>query len=124
MAFQYFDYKYETDSGVILMIRMASASKLAIAANVEPTGELDVPLRVKGSATEREAGLKPRTIVGYRLSGTGDAQKTYYTRIPKLTKDSAIPLNATFSFNGHQWAVAKIDAEEPDTFKGVPAASS
>ena len=120
MALQFYDYKYETDSGAILMVRMSQQAAGAIASNTPPSGTLDVPLRVKQSATRSEAGLSPRTIVGIRTSGTGESLKTYYTYIPKLTPASTVALESTFTFNGNTWAVARIDAEIPDTFKPAP----
>lgn len=120
MALQFYDYKYESKDGVILMVRMSQQAAAAVSANTEPSGALDVPLRVKQSASAREAGLSIRKIVGLRTTGTGEALKTFYTEIPKLTEASVVNLGDTFSFNGHTWSVARIDPEIPDTFKPAP----
>ena len=124
MALQFYDYKYETKGGVVLMVRMSQQAASALSANTEPAGALDAPLRVKQSATSKEAGLSIRKIVGFRTTGTGEALKTFYTEIPKLTEASVINLGDTFSFNGHTWAVARIDPEIPDTFKPAPSVAT
>lgn len=103
--------KYESDNETIHGI-LLEPSRLA-KAGTPPSGEIDSPIKVKISKSNKEFGLRPR---GVRLSQTlGTAPNTFkkYAFLPVLTvtafNSSTFALGATIEIDSVNWTVvAKV----------------
>jgi hypothetical protein len=93
--------KYEADSGSIHRIRLGKGNA-AVTANTEPTGAVDSNIRVKVSKSNREFGLRPRTVGLTRVvtAGSGATELT-------VTKRSSLPVLTATVFDSTPFAIGQ-----------------
>jgi hypothetical protein len=111
--------KYESDAGSVHVIRL-SPIKAAIDGNTEPDGDVDSPIKVKISKSNREFGIRPRGVrISIERSATeGETTVTRVDRafIPILSKtvfesDSFAP-QSTITYKEEEWKVAEKIGED------------
>lgn len=124
MARVFADYKYETDAGLVLFTRMSIAAKNAIAANVEPAGNVDLNVRVSAGAGGRENGIRSRRIILTRSVGAGADETVFTSQLVKLTPGSNIAVGSDVNIGGVMWKVASIQAEQVDTPRFIGGAAA
>lgn len=107
-------YKYETDSGAIVRIRL-SPEKKAVGGN-EPAGTIsDNRIRVAATGSRRQFNtIIARARVYTRSEATAGGLKAIQTvRIPIMLKsdfDGVTPL--TINYKGKDWTFSNLDAED------------
>jgi hypothetical protein len=106
--------KYQANDGSIHGIRM-SAARLA-KAGAAPSGDIDSPINVKVSKSNREIGLRPRGVRMTRPLNPSETDKIYYTFLPVLTA-TALAANgfnegATVQVGSVDWKVLKRVEED------------
>lgn len=80
-------YKYQTDAGTIVRLRMDTAKK-AVADNDEPAGAVDDPkvfAVVSDAGRRRKISLAPRGVIFSRVGTGADLNKVFRIFIPCLT---------------------------------------
>lgn len=97
-------YKYETDAGTIVRLRMDTAKK-AIASNTEPAGTVDdakIFAVVADAGRRRKISLAPRGCVFSRTGTGADLNKVFRVFIPCLTPaaQTAISALASITYKG------------------------
>jgi hypothetical protein len=110
----YTNTKYEADDGSIHAIRLRAAT--AAVAGAAPTGAVDSDIKVKVTKTNREFGIRPRSITISQTKGEGEDTFKIYATIPILTETAfdaaANQLGATVNYNGETWTVVSRNAED------------
>lgn len=99
-------YKYETDAGTVVRLRMDTAKK--IAANAEPAGGVDdakIFAIVSDAGRRRKASLAPRGAWFSRVGTGADLNKVFRVFIPALTQASltAIAALASVTYKGNTY---------------------
>jgi len=111
--------KYEADSGSIHRIRLGKFNA-AVTSNTEPTAVVNSNIRVKISKSNREFGLRPRTIGLTRVveaqSGDLEFAVTYRARLPVLTQtvfdSTPFAIGQTITINSIVWTIASKNPED------------
>lgn len=106
-------YKYESDLGIVLLVRM-TPERFA-AAGDEPTADA-IEAYVKTSKGSREFGVKPRGVKIYREVGTAPNTFKKYSFLPVLTATSYgsddYAKDATLVIDGVTWTVVSRKDED------------
>jgi len=111
--------KYEADSGSIHRIRLGKFNA-AVTSNTEPTAVVNSNIRVKISKSNREFGLRPRTIGLTRVvtAGSGETELTVTKRasLPVLTPavyvSTTFAIGQTITINAVVWTIASKNPED------------
>lgn len=106
--------KYEADDGTIHAIRLRPET-VAIA-GAAPGGAVDSSIKVKVTKSNREFGIRPRSITISQTKGTDPDTFKVYATIPILTEAAfaAAPaqLGAEVTYDGDTWTVVSRNAED------------
>lgn len=107
-------YKYETDSGVIMLTRLETAS--VTFAGTPPAGDVDLDASAVQSNSRRTGGVKPRFATLVREVGTAPNVFNKYKRVALLTPARATAVTAligtTVTIGGNEWQILSVSAEE------------
>lgn len=109
----YADFKYETDPGIVCLVKLDKTSQAF--AGTEPAGAVDLDIHGIQSKSRRNAGVHVRRAVLSREVGTAPNIFTKYKQVPLLTPARAVAVtalvNTTVSVNGVDWKVSGVSAE-------------
>lgn len=108
-------YKYETDAGTIIRLRMDTAKK-AIASNTEPAGAVDdtkIFAVVSDAGRRRKISIAPRGAVFQRVGTGADLNKVFRVFIPCLTPAAltAIGALASITYKGGTYTFSTTISE-------------
>lgn len=108
-------YKYETDAGTVVRIRMDEAKK-AITSNTEPAGAVDdvkIFAIVSDAGRTRKASLAPRGAIFQRVGTGDDLNKVFRVFIPCLTPAAltAIGGQSTITYKTLTYSFVSVKSE-------------
>lgn len=108
-------YKYQTDAGTIVRIRMDTAKK-GITDNTEPAGAVDDPkifAQVSDAGRRRKISLAPRGAIFSRTGTGADLNKVFRVFIPCLTPAAltAIGGQASITYKGGTYTFVNTVSE-------------
>lgn len=111
--------KYQSDLLTVHPIRLGRYNA-AVAANTEPEGEIDSVVRVKVSKSNREFGIRPRSVGLTRTIEAEDGEETRIvtlrSKLPILTKDvfdgETMSIGTEVTVNEVVWTIASKNAED------------
>jgi len=111
--------KYQSDIGTIHRIRLGK-DNAAVASNTEPAEAVDSNIRVKISKSNREFGLRPRsvslTLVQTAKEGEVELTVTKRARLPILTQEvydgEVFAIGATVTIGENVWTISNKNPED------------
>lgn len=108
------DYKYETDSGILMLIKMDTAT--AAQAGTAPTGPIQLSAHAIQSRSRKAAGVHCRKMNLSRQVGTAPNTFNKYKHIPLVTPAAytaaAGLIGTTINIGSQSWTVTSLTPEK------------
>lgn len=99
------DVPYESDLGIVCLIRVSDAELAATTPSASP---VDAPFHCLNSGSRRKFGIHPRGLVLSRIVGTAPNTftKQSFLAAPTLAAYSAASVGSTLSIGANAWTIS------------------